>query len=351
MRLPYSQCIQETENGSRDPELLIAALQPESSEEERLLLEAADRVRREHVGESVHLRALIEFSSFCGRSCGYCGLRAENPELPRYRMDPQEIVDAARHAAGLGYRTVVLQSGEDAWYSGETIARIVGRIKACCDVAVTLCVGEREEADYALWREAGADRYLLRIETSDPELYAELHPGMSFQRRVDCLQAVKRLGYEVGSGVLVGLPGQSVATLAGDLLFLADLEADMVGMGPFIPHPRTPLAECAGGTVETTLRMMALARLLLPGAHLVATTALGSLDPATGRERGLQAGGNVVMPNVTPQQYRALYEIYPSKICIDETPEKCRGCIAGRILSIGREVGATRGSATRLTPA
>jgi biotin synthase len=170
---------------------------------------------------------------------------------------------------------------------------------------------------------------------------------MSFENRVACLHTIKRLGYEVGSGVLIGLPGQSLEALARDLLFLRDLGADMVGMGPFIPHAQTPLGACATGSVETTLRMMALTRLLLPGAHIVATTALGTLDPL-GRERGLQAGGDVVMPNVTPQCYRALYEIYPSKICIDETAVKCRGCIAGRIAGIGREVATTRGRATRL---
>lgn len=346
MTATAADSISRIASGSFETQDLICALESTSPEADEALFAAATRVRHAHVGDEVHLRALIEFSSHCARTCAYCGLRAANRPLPRYRMEPGEIIAAAQHAASLGYRTVVLQSGEDSWYTGEAIAGIVRGIRASCDVAITLCVGERSDEDYALWREAGADRYLLRIETSDPDLYAALHPGMSFANRLACLLAIKRLGYEVGSGVLIGLPGQSVETLAHDLLFLTDLGADMVGMGPFIPHPQTPLCDCDQGTVAMTLRMVALARLLLPEAHIVATTALGTLDPL-GRERGLQAGANVVMPNVTPQQYRALYEIYPSKICIDETPEKCRGCIEGRIRGIGRGIACDRGTAVR----
>jgi biotin synthase len=294
------------------------------------------------VGDGVHLRALIEFSSYCRGSCKYCGLRAANRELQRYRMAPEDIVAAAVVARDLGYRTVVLQSGEDASYTGEMLAGVVREIKALCDVAVTMCVGERPEADYALWREAGADRYLLRIETSDPDLYATLHPGMSFDNRLRCLQTLRRLDYELGCGVLIGLPGQSDESRARDLLFLADLEPDMLGLGPFIPHPQTPIADALPADLTTTLRMTALARLLLPGAHIVATTALGTIDPA-GRERGLSVGADVVMPNVTPQQFRALYEIYPGKICINETPDKCRGCIELRIRGLGRHVAGGKG--------
>lgn len=346
----YENCLERILAGDFGLAELCIALSPAMDTEHLQLIETADRVRHRSVGDDVHLRALIEFSNHCTRSCHYCGLRVDNDALPRYRMSADEIVEAAKHATGLGYQTVVLQSGEDDWYTARMLADVVRRIKAHCDVAVTLCVGERPLEDYALWREAGADRYLLRIETSDPGLYAILHPEMSYTDRCTCLKEIRKLGYELGSGVLVGLPGQTVDMLAQDLLFLKELNADMVGIGPLIPHPQTPLAQCETGSVEMTLRMMALTRLLLPKAHIVATTALGTLDPL-GRERGLAAGGNVVMPNVTPQKYRALYEIYPSKICIDETPEKCRGCIEARICSVGRNASVNRGKAIRKIPA
>lgn len=315
-------------------------------ERDATLFAAADRVRAEHVGDGVHLRGLVEFSSYCGRTCQYCGLRAADTDLQRYRMQPDEIVAAGLRAAELGYGTVVLQSGEDAWYRAEIVADIIRRIKSQADMAVTLCLGERPREDYALWREAGADRYLVRIETSNRELYARLHPGMSFDNRLACLRHLRELGYQVGSGVLVGLPGQTLEMLAGDLLFLRDLPADMVGIGPFIPHPGTPLAGAEGGRVPTVLRMVALTRLLLPDSHIVATTALGTVDPQ-GREKALQAGANVLMPNVTPREFRALYEIYPDKICTDEEPEHCRGCIAARVRGLGRTVASGRGDSPR----
>jgi len=340
----YGQCLAALVQGEPTATDIARVLSPENEEEHGALVVLADRVRKDNVGDGVHLRALIEFSNHCRAACQYCGLRAKNGDLARYRMPPDEIIEAATIAAELGYRTVVLQSGEDAWYTAETIAQIVSEIKSRLDVAITLCVGERPERDYALWREAGADRYLLRIETSAPELYATLHPGMSFDNRVACLHTLRRLGYQLGSGVLIGLPGQSLETLARDLLFLRDLETDMVGMGPFIPHDATPLAGSETGRVELTIRMMAACRLLLPRAHIVATTALGTLAPL-GREWGLQAGGNVAMPNVTPQRHRALYEIYPSKICINEEGSHCRGCIEARINSIGRHMATDYGHA------
>lgn len=309
---------------------------------EAQLFAAADGVRERYHGDGVYLRALIEFSNHCTRTCRYCGLRGANRHVRRYRMAPEEIVEAAKLAAGLGYKTVVLQSGEDGWYSRRIVADLVGAIKAECDVALTLCLGERPAADYAAWREAGADRYLLRIETANPHLYARLHPGMSFQSRLQCLWELKRLGYQVGCGVLVGLPGQTPRLLAEDLLFLRDLAPGMVGIGPFIPHPQTPLGHYGPGQLGTVLRMMALTRLLLPQCRLVSTTALGSIDPQ-GRERGLQVGADVLMPNATPRRYRADYAIYPNKICIDEEPHQCRGCIERRLGSVGRRVAAGYG--------
>lgn len=339
-----NQALQRVLAGTCSVDDLQALLETTDPAVEADLFAAANRVREEHMGPGVHLRALIEFSNYCGGGCQYCGLRAENGELARYRMEPDEIVEAAREALRLGYKTVVLQSGEDRWYSRGLVSDLIRRIKALGDIALTLCLGERPREDYAAWKEAGADRYLVRIETSNRALYERLHPGMSFDNRLRCLRDLRELGFQVGSGVLVGLPDQTPRILAEDLLFLRDLRADMVGMGPFIPHDQTPLAAVPQGSVDTVLRMMALTRLLLPECYVVSTTALGTLDPQ-GRERGLMAGGNVMMPNCTPRKYRAMYEIYPNKICIDEEPQQCRGCLTGRIRSIGREIAEDQGNA------
>jgi biotin synthase len=301
------------------------------------LFAAADRVRRAYMGDEVHLRGIIEFSNHCERGCSYCGLRKPNATLARYRMDLDEIVAIAGAAVPLGYRTVVLQSGEDAFYTRDMLATLVARLKGELGVAVTLSVGERSFEEYRCWKEAGADRYLLKHETADPRLYAALHPDMSFGNRRRCLDDLRELGYQVGSGCMVGLPGQTVEALAGDVLLLVELDVEMAGIGPFIPHPRTPLGQFPGGTVDMTLKMLAVTRLLLPRVFLPATTALGTIDEG-GRQKALQAGGNVVMPNITPNRYRRMYEIYPNKICLDDHPAHCRNCIGGIIASLGRTV-------------
>ncbi|MHB9026243.1 MAG: [FeFe] hydrogenase H-cluster radical SAM maturase HydE [Armatimonadota bacterium] len=318
-----------------------------SEEDASRLYQAADTVRDAHLGTDVHLRGLIEFSNICRKDCDYCGLRRENRDVQRYRMTPAEIVETAHRAVELGYRTVVLQSGEDGWYGRERLAKVVRAIKASTDLAVTLSVGEWDRETYRVWREAGADRYLLRIETTDPELFQALHPDDNLETRKACLYTLRDLGYQLGSGVLVGLPGQTPEMLARDVIWLAELGAEMIGVGPFIPHPATPLRDAAGGTVEQTLRMVAVLRLVFPDAHLPATTAMGSLHPK-GRERALQAGANVVMPNLTPTIYRADYEIYPGKICLGDDAGHCRGCITGRINAIGRTIGADHGHVKRM---
>ena len=302
-----------------------------------LLFAAADRVRRTFMGDEVHLRGLIEFSNYCQRNCAYCGLRESHKSLPRYRLDTAEIVAIAGAAVPLGYKTVVLQSGEDSAYSAELIAVIACRLKEELGLAVTLSLGERSEEDYRLWRNAGADRYLLKHETADVELYGALHPDMTWENRKKSLYLLRELGYQVGSGCMVGLPGQTLSSLAKDLLFLKELDVEMAGIGPFIPIPNTPLAKAERGSVELTLKMIAIARLLMPQAHLPATTALGSID-SKGRQKALVAGANVVMPNITPNKYRRLYEIYPNKICLDDNPAHCRNCIGGIISSLGRTV-------------
>lgn len=311
-------------------------------DEAQVLFAAADQVRQKHMGDEVHLRGLIEFSNHCERNCVYCGLRQAHLALPRYRMDEEEILAVAAAAVPLGYRTVVLQSGEDSYYDAERIAAITRRLTRSLGLTVTLSVGERSREEYRLWREAGADRYLLKHETADAALYDSLHPDMKWEHRRDCLYTLRELGYQVGSGCMVGLPGQTPEALADDLLYIKELDVEMAGIGPFIPNPHTPLARAERGTAEMTLKMIALARLLVPQAHLPATTALGSID-SKGRQKALTAGANVVMPNITPNKYRRMYEIYPNKICLDDNPAHCRNCIGGIIQSLGRTVALTAG--------
>lgn len=305
------------------------------------LYRQADRVRHDAVGDEVHLRGLIEFSNICRNDCMYCGIRRSNGKVKRYRLDDDELVETARRAAELGFQTIVLQSGEDMHYDQSRMCRIIERIKRL-DVALTLSIGERDYGDYKAFRDAGADRYLLRIETTDCALYHRLNPGMSWERRHECLLMIRELGYELGSGIMVGQPGQTVESIADDLFYLKDIGIDMAGIGPFIPHPDTPLAAEQGGTLEQALRTMAVMRLLMPDINIPATTAMESLHPQ-GRLKALQAGANVVMPNVTHGEYRRLYELYPGKVCVNDTPAHCRSCIGLKILSIGRTIGQGRG--------
>ncbi|MCL6628988.1 MAG: [FeFe] hydrogenase H-cluster radical SAM maturase HydE [Armatimonadetes bacterium] len=293
------------------------------------------------------MRGLIEFSNVCSRNCCYCGLRRDNRQIRRYRMSPEEIVDVSVKVLQKGIGTVVLQSGEDPWYTAEIMADIIRRIKSkASNAAITLCIGERTYDEYRIMREAGADRYLLRHETANPDLYRELHPDMSFQNRIRCLRDLKSLGYQVGAGSMVGLPSQTVEDMARDVVFLRELDVDMVGIGPFIPHPNTPLGNEQGGSLEMTLKMVAAVRIATRNTLIPATTAIGSIDP-DGREKALMAGANVVMPNFTPLQYRVNYEIYPNKRCITEDPGLCYNCIQKRITSIGRTIGKGPGHSLR----
>jgi len=311
----------------------------------------ADRVRNAHVGDAVHLRGLVEVTNHCRRRCAYCGLRAENCDIQRYVMTEDEVLACAYQACKLGYGTIVIQGGETPRVTRYDMAHIVRRIKAETDLAVTLSLGERDEADFAEWRRAGADRYLIRFETSAPELYGRLHPDAprGLHKRLHTLRTLRRLGYEIGSGVLIGVPGQTIDMLADDILLFRELDLDMIGVGPYIPHPRAPIPQCETTAAEfadaetMTYKTIALARLVCPGANIPSTTALGTLNKAMGRENGLRRGANVVMPNLTPVRYRALYEIYPDKACIAETAEQCSVCLAGRVASIGRFIGTGRG--------
>lgn len=318
----------------------------------------ADRVRKEHVGDEVHLRGLIEISNHCLRQCHYCGLRAGNRALTRYRMPPGEIVAAAKQAHAFGYGTVVLQAGEDEGLTFEMVSDIVRRIKGEVGVAVTLSLGERTPEELRAWRAAGADRYLLRFETSNGELFARMHPPRGGNRlpRMELLRQLGPLGYEVGSGVMLGIPGQSFDDLVNDLLLFRELDLDMIGVGPFIAHPATPFGQTEVAPVPgqvpatelMTYKVVALARLLCPDSNIPSTTALATLNLAEGRELGLQRGANIVMPNMTPPEYRVHYEIYPAKACIRETADLCNRCITGRIQKIGRRIGQGAGASPNL---
>ena len=306
------------------------------------LFRIADKVRHENVGDEVHLRGLVEFSNICKRQCKYCGLRSENKKITRYRIPADEIISYAKNAIDMGYKTIVLQSGEDEYFSTDKMVEIIKGIKQY-DVALTLSIGERTFEDYKTFKEAGADRYLIRIETTDRELYKKMHPNMDFDNRIRCLNNLKELGYEVGTGCLVGLPEQTTESLADDILFFKEIEADMIGIGPFIPHPDTPLKDADTGNFWLALKVMALTRIMLPNINIPATTAMETLNP-NGRIIALQSGANVVMPNVTTSEYREKYEIYPNKICIHENPDKCRNCIEAKIKSIGRTISKEHGT-------
>lgn len=305
------------------------------------LFSLADKTREEYVGDEVHLRGLIEFSNICKRQCKYCGLRCEDKFIDRYRISKENIISYAEHAVNMGYKTIVLQSGEDEYYNTDLMCEIIEGIKKL-GIALTLSIGEKTYEEYKAFKEAGADRYLIRIETTDKTLYNQMHPNMNFDNRVRCLEDLGRLGYEVGTGCLVGLPNQTIESLADDILFFKEINADMVGIGPFIPHPHTPLKDSATGSFTLALKVMALTRILLKDINIPATTAMETLNP-NGRIIALQSGANVVMPNVTTTEYRAKYEIYPNKICINENPDKCKGCISAKIQSIGRTVSTSFG--------
>lgn len=306
------------------------------------LFAAADDVRRRYVGDGVHLRALIEFSNICRNNCCYCGLRRDNRNIKRYRIDADTILNLAAYAArNMGLKTIVLQSGEDMFFDRDKLCDIIRRIKTL-DVALTLSIGEKTAAEYKAYKAAGADRFLLRIETTDRDLYHRLDPGMSWQNRRRCLADIAAAGLEVGSGVMVGLPGQTIESLADDILFFREINADMIGIGPFIPHPDTPLKDAAGGTLEMSLKVMALTRLLLPDINIPATTAMETLAP-DGQTKALQAGANVIMPNVTLTQYRRHYELYPGKSTTNYTPDESLKVLRDKITGINRFVATDKG--------
>ena len=309
-----------------------------------LLAEEAVRIRKEVYGTDVYTRGLIEFTNYCKNDCYYCGIRRSNPNAKRYRLTEEEILACCENGYELGFRTFVLQGGEDPYFNDDRMVDIVRKIRAGYpDCAITLSIGEKSYESYKRFREAGADRYLLRHETANDVHYRKLHPEeMRLEARKQCLYDLKTLGYQVGAGFMVGSPEQTAETLADDLVFLKELDPQMVGIGPFIPHHDTKFAKEEAGSVDLTLKLLSVLRLLLPKVLLPATTALGTLDPL-GREKGLSAGANVVMPNLSPVENRKQYELYDNKICTGDEAAKCKNCLSARVRSAGYELVEDRG--------
>jgi biotin synthase len=308
---------------------------------------AADRLRQEQMGDEVFLRGIIEFSNHCRRSCDYCGIRGPNRAVKRYRMSQEEIVATAVQAREQGNTTVVLQSGEDPWFTCERIVSLLRAVKRAAGVAITLSIGERPLEELIQFKQAGCDRYLLRFETSDPALFQSIHPDDDYDERLQCLRNLRQAGIQVGSGFMIGLPGGTLKTIARDILFATALELDMIGCGPYLSHPDTPLA---GRPLledpEVYFKTIAILRLLNPRAHIPATTAFDALCPG-GRDLLLTRGANVFMPNVTPKSYRALYQLYPNKPCVDEDSSQCAACVVGRLGRLGRRIGTGPGDSRR----
>jgi biotin synthase len=311
-----------------------------------MLKQEAVRLRKSYYGDKVYTRGLIEFTNYCKNDCYYCGIRHGNKNANRYRLTEEEILACCREGWALGFHTFVLQGGEDPYYTDDRMVSIIQKIKEeYPDCAVTLSLGERSKESYGRMRLAGADRYLLRHETANEEHYRMLHPErMELSQRKQCLYNLKELGYQVGAGFMVGSPGQTLWTLADDLIFLKELEPQMVGIGPFIPHHDTKFANEPSGSVDLTLYLLSVIRILLPKVLLPATTALGTADPR-GREKGLEAGANVVMPNLSPVGNRKQYELYDNKICTGDEAAQCRGCLSRRVASVGYTLVEDRGDA------
>ena len=311
----------------------------ESDEFNEPLAEAADIRRRENYGDKVYIRGLIEFTNYCRNNCYYCGIRRDNKKAERYRLTKDEILLCCDEGYKLGFRTFVMQGGEDPYYTDEMVCDIVSKIKSRYpDCAVTLSIGEKPRESYQAFFDAGADRYLLRHETADLEHYGKLHPeAMSLENRKKCLFDLKEIGYQVGSGFMVGSPYQTTENLISDLRFLQKLQPDMIGIGPYITHADTPFAEFKSGDVMLTLRLVSILRLMFPYALIPSTTALGTIHPQ-GRELGLKAGANVVMPNLSPVSVRKLYSLYENKICTGEEAAQCRGCLERRVESVGYKI-------------
>ena len=315
-------------------------------EDREYLFARARRQAQAVYGNVIYVRGLIEFTNFCKNNCYYCGIRRGNSQASRYRLTKEDILECCREGYGLGFRTFVLQGGEDPWYTDERLEVLIRSIKENCPgCAVTLSVGERSYESYQRLREAGADRYLLRHETASDAHYRRLHPAeMSLAHRKQCLYQLKALGYQVGAGFMVGSPGQTYAELAEDLVFLGELKPQMAGIGPFVPHHNTPFKDEPAGSVELTLRLLSIVRILLPRVLLPATTALGTMDPL-GREKGFSAGANVLMPNLSPAGRRRQYDLYDNKLCTGDEAAESLAELKKRVEAAGWRLSMERGDA------
>ncbi|MHB1687487.1 MAG: [FeFe] hydrogenase H-cluster radical SAM maturase HydE [Ignavibacteriaceae bacterium] len=326
---------------------IISLLQTDDWYEVQLIYQKADEVRKKYCGDEVHLRGIIEFSNYCEQDCLYCGLRNSNSNLERYRMTKREIIQTAKTIFDKGIQTIVLQSGEDFIFPGEEIAEIISSIKSKIDVAITLSLGERNFDEYKLWKGAGADRYLLKHETANPKLYSTYHLNQDLNDRIEHLYFLKSIGYQIGSGNITGLPKQSIKDIAEDIILCRELDLDMASFSPFIASPETPYRSQKNADVNFTLKVMAVARIVLKNVHIPATTALATLDEY-GREKGLQVGANVIMPNFTPSPYREKYSIYPNKKCVKDNPLLCPACLENSIGAIGRRIASGKGHSLKI---
>lgn len=337
----------EKERSLSDKELKMLL---ESDAFDLALLAAADKKRREINGDEVYIRGLIEFTNYCRNNCFYCGIRRDNKHAVRYRLSKNEILGCCEEGYRLGFRTFVLQGGEDPYYTDTLICDIVSEIRSrFSDCAITLSIGEKSKESYKTFFDAGANRYLLRHETANESHYGLLHPkNMSLENRKQCLFDLKEIGYQVGSGFMVGSPYQTTESLIEDIRFLQKLQPDMIGIGPYITHNQTPFSSFKSGSLSLTLRLIAMLRLMFPYALIPATTALGTIHPE-GRELGLKAGANVVMPNLSPVRVRKLYELYENKICTGEEAAQCRGCLERRVKAAGYRIVTSIGNAIKET--
>lgn len=330
-----------------EKEDILYFLETRNPEEKEALFRRADEVRRRFIGDVIHLRAIIEFSNYCRRGCLYCGINRNCINTVRYRIPVDELIEIAGNAVKKGYQTLVLQSGEDPWYSVKDYEDIIRGIKSFGDVAITLACGEKSESEYRAFFKAGADRYLLKHETSDIQLYQRLNPGMSYHNRIHCLKVLKSIGFQTGSGIMIGLPGQTTASLADDILLFLNLDIDMIGCGPFIAHPATGLKENDMDREDITYRVLALNRIVTRDTHLPATTALSTINATDARKLALTRGADVVMPNETPHKYRQYYEIYPNKKRTEVSDIDFLAELKLLAHSLGRQIGADPGHRIR----
>jgi biotin synthase len=321
----------------------VSALLQAEGDDLKLLFSEANQVRKANFGDDVFLRGIIEFSNYCNKNCFYCGIQEKNEKVHRYRISDEEIINTCKKIEGYGQTTVVLQSGEDFFYTKERMSKLIETIKKETSLAVTVSVGVRDKETYATWRESGMDRYLLRFETSNKELFKKCNPDDDLDERLEALNCLKSLGVQTGSGFLIGLPGQTYDELAEDIIFCTNLNLDMIGVGPFISHPDTEFSKLENPfSKEVFFKVIAILRLLNTKAHIPSTTAFDAIDKQ-GRNKVLQYGANVFMPNATPKKYRKDYSLYPGKPCIDESSDDCANCVTGRLKFLGRNIGVGPG--------